>query len=349
MNAFNPNGLGVPNGNYFGLPYTVEEADIVLLSVPWDVTVSYRSGTHKGPKAMIDASVQIDLFDPRVSRAWEIPMGTLPDIEGITVKNRIKRKAAEEVIAAMEQGKEAGTIASTLQEVNDACSQLHKTVYQITDEQLAQGKLVGIVGGDHSVPLGAMEALGKRYSSFGILQIDAHADLRNAYEGFTYSHASIMYNALKIKQVNSLVQVGIRDFCTDEADLIHSSNHIHCFTDEYIHRQKFEGATWQHICGSIIEKLPDCVYISFDIDGLSPDLCPHTGTPVPGGLTFREADYLLHTLAQSGKKIIGFDLCEVAPAKGDEWDAIVGARLLYKLCCYCYLNKFGEYRESTYL
>jgi len=91
----------------------------------------------------------------------------------------------------------------------------------------------------------------------------------------------------------------------------------------------------------ILEKLPYHVYISFDIDGLTPDLCPNTGTPVPGGLTFREADYLLHTLTTSGKKIIGFDLCEVAPSrdKNNEWDANVGARLLYKLCCYSYLSR----------
>jgi len=336
---FNPNSIGIPNGNFFGLPYTVKEADIVLLSVPWDVTTSYRPGTHKGPKAITDASLQIDLFDPLVPNAWEIPIGTLPALQGVGKKNMTVRKVAEEVIDALEQGRDPASYAQALDIVNDACATLHQTVYQTTLAQLAKGKLVGIVGGEHSVPLGLLRALSERYRSFGILHIDAHADLRCAYEGFIYSHASIMYHAIGLPQVRSLVQAGIRDFCQDEAQLIQSKEHIHCFTDEYLRRSIFEGATWRQLCQEIVEKLPDHVYISFDIDGLSPDLCPHTGTPVPGGLSFREADYLLHTLAVSGKKIIGFDLCEVAPEKGDEWDANVGARMLYKLCCYSHLNQ----------
>lgn len=333
---FNPNNIGVANGNYFGLPCTIEEARIVLLSVPWDVTTSYRAGTHKGPQAMIDASLQIDLFDPLVPKAWEIPIGTLPPIKGIAKRNSSMRKAAEEVIAALELGQEA---PQALSMVNDSCTALNKAVYQTARTQLAQGKLVGIVGGEHSVPLGLLQALGESFPSFGILHIDAHADLRSAYEGFLYSHASIMYNAIRLPQVHSLVQVAIRDYCQDEADLIQSSAHIHCFTDELIHRRLFEGSTWNQLCGSIIEQLPDCVYISFDIDGLTPDHCPNTGTPVPGGITFREADYLLYALANSGKRIIGFDLCEVATGKNDEWDANVGARLLYKLCCYTHLSQ----------
>jgi len=335
---FNPNSVAIPNGNYFALPYTADEAEIVLLSVPWDVTTSYRAGTHKGPKAMIDASCQIDLFDPLVPDAWEIRVGTLPAIKGIAKKNTTIRKAAIEVIAALEQEQEPASYARLLSLVNDSCAALNQTIYQTTRAQLAKGKLVGIVGGEHSVPSGLIQALCDHYPSFGILHIDAHADLRCAYEGFLDSHASIMYNAIQLPQITTLVQVGIRDFCQDEADLIQSRDIIHCFTDELIHRHLFEGDTWHQLCTQIIEKLPDHVYISFDIDGLTPDHCPNTGTPVPGGLTFREADYLLHTLATSGKKIIGFDLCEVAPCKSDEWDANVGARLLFKLCCYCYLN-----------
>ena len=340
MTTFNPNELGIPNGNYFGLPYSVEEADIVLLSVPWDVTTSYRPGSHKGPKAMVDASLQIDLFDPLVPNAWEIRIGTLPAIKGVAKKNREVRKAAQEVITALERGEEAAACAEALLVVNDACAALNQTVYQTSRTILQKGKLVGVVGGDHSVPLGLIKALAERCESFGILHIDAHADLRDAYEGFTSSHASIMYNALQLPQVNGLVQVGIRDYCMDEDQLIRSRGDISCFTDEMVRRALFEGGTWRQLCQQVVEKVPDHVYISFDIDGLSPDLCPHTGTPVPGGLSFREADYLLHTLAVSKKKIIGFDLCEVAPGKDDEWDANVGARMLYKLCGYIHMNQF---------
>ena len=338
-NFFNPNTVKVPNGNYFALPYTTEEADIVLLSVPWDVTTSYLPGTHQGPRAMIEASVQIDLFDPLVPHAWEIPIGTLPFIDGMDALNSGARKEAEEVIAAYERGVESASCSSSLQLINNACTEMNRSVYRATIEQIEKGKLVGIVGGEHSVPLGAIEALAQYYPSFGILQIDAHADLRCAYEGFLYSHASIMYNAIALPQIDSLVQVAIRDYCQDEAQIIHSRENIHCFTDEYLRRNLFEGVTWKELCTQIVEKLPNQVYISFDIDGLSPDLCPNTGTPVPGGLTFREADYLLYTLATSGKRIIGFDLCEVAPAAHNEWDANAGARVLYKLCCYSHLNR----------
>jgi agmatinase len=337
--AFNPNSIGIPNGNFFALPYSVEESQVLLLSVPWDVTTSYRSGTHKGPKAMVDASLQIDLYDPMVPNAWEIPIGTLPPMKGVAKKNGAIRKAAQEVITSLEQEAAPASFAHALSQVNEACEALHKTVYQIAHTQIQKGKLVGVVGGEHSVPLGLMQALGNQYESYGILHIDAHADLRCAYEGFHYSHASIMYNAIQLQQVTSLVQVGIRDFCHDEAELIQSRDVIHCFTDGYLHQRLFVGDTWEQLCKEIIEKLPNYVYISFDIDGLTPDHCPNTGTPVPGGLTFREADYLLFVLASSGKRIVGFDLCEVSPGKDNEWDANVGARLLYKLCCYSYFNR----------
>lgn len=177
-----------------------------------------------------------------------------------------------------------------------------------------------------------MHALAEKHAEYGILQIDAHADLRNAYEGFTYSHASIMFNALKLPQVKKLVQVGIRDLCQGEAELVDQSNgRITTFYDYKIKNKLYEGNSWQKQCKKIIAQLPQKVYISFDIDGLDPKLCPATGTPVPGGFEFEEAVYLIKTLVQSGREIIGFDLCEVAPGDS-EWNGNVGARLLYKLC-----------------
>jgi agmatinase len=197
---------------------------------------------------------------------------------------------------------------------------------------MKQGKLVGLVGGDHSIPLGFLRALCEKYDRFGILQIDAHADLRKAYEGFAYSHASIMYNALKVPAVNRLVQVGIRDICEEEEKVMQRAmGRVVTFYDDDIKSQQYEGKTWTSICDEIINTLPDLVYISFDIDGLDPKLCPSTGTPVAGGLEFDQAKYLITKLVHSGRKIIGFDLCEVAPGP-TEWDANVGARMLYHLC-----------------
>lgn len=339
MTKFNPNEPGMANGNFFALPYSIEESEIALIQAPWDVTTSYRPGTHKGPESIIDASVQVDLYDVNVPHAWEVKIGTVPADNSIKKLNKQSRKIAEEVIETLENGGSYEETATLCAKVNEASNKLNSIIYSQAKEQLAKGKLIGVVGGDHSVPLGAIKALGEIYEDFGILHIDAHADLRIAYEGFKYSHASIMYNAInETPQVSQLTQVSVRDFCEAEAGIIDNDPRIRCFTDMEISKNHFEGMSWKKQCDLILSSLPDNVYISFDIDGLSPDYCPNTGTPVPGGMSFRQADYLLLSLAQSGKKIIGFDLCEVSPSKESEWDANVGARLLYKLCIYSKIN-----------
>lgn len=336
MSDFNPNDIGVANGNYFALPYTLEESGIVLVSVPWDVTTSYSAGTSDGPQAIIDASVQVDLFDENIPGAWKTRIGTLPVDKNVVKHNKRVRKIAEHVMEELAAGAEPQTLDKPIGEVNEASAQINEYVKAVSLEFLRKGKIVGVVGGEHSVPLGLIKALGEEYGSFGVLHIDAHADLREAYEGFTYSHASIMYNVLKeVPAVTRLTQVAVRDFCSDEYALMtREDGFVRPFTDSVLSRRKFEGETWNRLCDEIIATLPEQVYISFDIDGLSPEFCPNTGTPVPGGLSFREADYLLQKLVAAGKKIIGFDLCEVAPAREGEWDANVGARILFKLCLY---------------
>jgi agmatinase len=204
-------------------------------------------------------------------------------------------------------------------------------VERLVGEWLDKGKTVGLLGGDHSTPLGFLRALAKRHESFGILHIDAHMDLRIAFEGFTYSHASIMYNALQLPNISTLVQVGIRDFCEEELSVVKANQgRVVVHTDAEIQRASFEGETWKKRCDAILSALPEKVYISFDIDGLDPTLCPNTGTPVPGGLGFQQATYLLSRLKDT-KQVIGFDLVEVAPGD-DDWNGNVGARLLYHLC-----------------
>lgn len=201
-----------------------------------------------------------------------------------------------------------------------------------TKQLLKEGKAVAVLGGDHSTPLGFIQALCEQVDRFGILQIDAHADLRRAYEGFTYSHASIMYNALKMPGVSRLVQLGVRDFCEEEKNNIQRGvGRIVPFYDEDIKAALFEGKSWDKLCAEIIKQLPANVYISFDVDGLDPKLCPNTGTPVAGGFEYQQMVYLLKKIVLSGRRIIGFDLCEVAPGK-DDWDANVGARILFQLC-----------------
>jgi agmatinase len=335
--SFNPNAAAVANGNYFGLPYRVEEAPVVIVSVPWDVTTSYRPGTARAPEAIIDASSQLDFYDFDVQEAWKIGIGTLPvDVE-IEALNDATRPLAERVIAQLERGGDPAEVAQELDKVNEASLILKHKVYQCTSELLKKGKLVGLVGGEHSVPFGFIQALSECQPEFGILHIDAHADLREAYEGFTYSHASIMYNVLKLKGVTKLVQVAVRDECEDEINLVSANDQIVQYNDYLLSSAEFEGESWGKQCMKIISKLPERVYVSFDIDGLSPELCPNTGTPVPGGLSFQKAVYLLLKLVESGRRIIGFDVCEVAPGD-DDWDANVGARIIYKLCNLMHLS-----------
>ena len=176
------------------------------------------------------------------------------------------------------------------------------------------------------------EAIAEKYPEFGILQIDAHFDLRKGYEGFTYSHASIMYNALnEIPAISKLVQVGIRDYSQVEWDYLQNTSKVVSYFSNDLKEQLFEGTSWKEISAGIVDQLPQHVYLSFDIDGLDPKLCPNTGTPVLGGLEIEQVYYLLKKIIASGRKLIGFDLSEVGVGESD-WDANVGARILWKLC-----------------
>ena len=334
---FDPDDVSVSNGCYYALPYTCDQSDLLLLSVPWDVTASYGGGASSGPDAMIEASEQIDLYDYHFGDIYRRGIATLPIDETILEESRVYRNDARKVMAHLSEGGAVkGETARRIARINAASAALNEKIYRMTFEYMSEGKIVGLVGGDHSTPLGYMRAVGERHGPFGILHIDAHADLREAYEGFTYSHASIMYNALReVGGLERLTQVAVRDYCRAEADLMERDERVVTFFDADMAAQRMCGTTWQDICRRIVSTLPQKVYVSFDIDGLSPDNCPSTGTPVPGGLSFNEAVFLIDSLVSSGRTIVGFDLCEVAPdgSNGDNmWDANVGARMLYKLC-----------------
>ncbi len=334
IDSINPNEIGV-NGKLFGLPYSENQAEVVLIPAPWEVTVSYDAGTVDGPRVILDASSQVDLFVREIPNAWQMGIHMLPIEKALADENNRYRDLASQHITLLEQEEPAiDSLEMKVipQTINEVCEKFNIYIKSKADKLLDNGKIVGVVGGDHSSPLGLIRALNDRYDEIGILQIDAHADLRKSYQGFTYSHASIMYNALKCKNVSKLVQVGVRDCCEQEAQLISSSGkRIITFFDDEIKEAQYLGNQWGKLSKKIIDQLPEHVYVSFDIDGLDPKLCPNTGTPVPGGLDFQEAAYLVKALVKSGKKIIGFDLCEVAPGS-DDWDGNVGARMLYHLC-----------------
>ncbi|OEK01065.1 agmatinase [Roseivirga sp. 4D4] len=332
INDFDPNSVGV-KGTLFGLPYTTENAQIVVIPIPWDVTVSYNAGAAQGPKAILEASTQIDYEVPGIPNAWKlgVAMAEIPEVwESLGRSLRVKSEIYIEWLEAGSDEALKDEMDERLAQINAECTQLMRYVEQETEYWRQQGKMTILLGGDHSTPLGHMLACAKE-GEFGILQIDAHADLRKAYEGFDYSHASIMFNALQSSKINKLVQVGVRDYCEEEKNYIDASDkRVVTFFDQDIKEAQYKGKTWSEQCTEIIKELPDKVYISFDIDGLDPKLCPNTGTPVPGGLELDQVNYLIKEVVKSGRKIVGADLTEVSPGI-DEWDANVGARALYRL------------------
>jgi len=306
--------------------------------VPWEATVSYGAGTAEGPAAILQASRQVDLLDREMGRPYEAGIAMLPIAEEVRAWSDEARERARPVIEA---GGPAGdpALGQAAEDVNALGERLNRWVYEQAARWLEAGKLVGVVGGDHSAPFGAIRAVAEKHPGLGILHVDAHPDLRQAYQGFRWSHASIMYNVWQeVAAVARIVQVGIRDYSDFEDALLFENpgNRLRVFFDPDLRRQLLDGVTWNHLARRIVAELPREVYVSFDIDGLDPSLCPHTGTPVPGGLSFAEATALLRMLAESGRRIVGFDLSEVAPDPGGrtQWDGNVGARVLYKLIGY---------------
>ncbi len=336
LSKFDPNSVGNPNNNIFGLPFSEEDARLVIVPVPWEVTVSYRAGTARGPEHIFKASLQVDLFDPEYRDAWKQGYYMRDCDKKVLMKSDYLRREAELYINYISEGEDVNDnkfMCKTLKEVNAGALFLNNWVYEQTKDLLEAGKLVALLGGDHSTPLGFYKAIAEKHGDFGILQIDAHCDLRTAYEDFKYSHASVMYNALaEIPQLQKLVQIGIRDYCEEEFEFIqHNKDREETFFDKDIREALYEGITWQTIVDRMIQDLPQKVYISFDIDGLDPKLCPNTGTPVQGGFETEQIFYLFKKLMQSGRQLIGFDLNEVGVSQ-DEWDENVGARCLFKLC-----------------
>ena len=334
---FDPNGVGIANGNIFGFPVAEENADIVIIPVPWDATASYGKGTSDGPKAILDASTQLDFYHPQLPEAWNTQVFMTPISEEIKQINDQMCIDTIQYIAFLEEGgelEENSPFHEVLETVNATSDLLRNNLKERATKLLADNKIVAVLGGEHSTPLGLMEALNDQGQTFGILQIDAHADLREAYEGFHQSHASIMYNVLQsCNNLQKLVQVGIRDIAHSEVLLSVSDPRIKTFYDWDLKKGQFEGQTWKEQVSMILNELPERVYISFDIDGLLPSLCPNTGTPVVGGFELEQINYLFFQLVESGRKIIGFDLNEVSPGNTGDWDANVGARALWNLVC----------------
>lgn len=348
--SFDPNAPAVAGSGLFGLPTTPEEAAIHCLPVPWEATTSYGGGTAGGPAAILQASWQVDLFDLQVDRPYRPGIVMLPPDDRVDRWNAEARPLARQVIELGGAIGQTPALVAARARVNALSAQVNEYVEAETAAILNAGRIPGIVGGDHSTPLGAIRAAAERYPGLGVLQIDAHLDLRLAYEGFTWSHASISRNIVDgVDGVGSLVQVGIRDFCEEELECVtRHRDRVRVHYDADLAARRFRGESWATLVQEMVSPLPREVWVTFDIDGLDPKLCPSTGTPVPGGMEFAEAAYLVAAVARSGRRIVGFDLNEVAPSGSgaDEWDANVGARMLYQLCAWTLVSQ-GRAQERV--
>ena len=319
----------------FGCSPSPGETKVTIVGVPWEPTVSYGRGCSQTPSAIVPVSHQLDLFEPFLQRDFGEET-TLVPLEGDwETANRRCIQLAEPIIE--QGGRLDAQLERNLEEINRTSAALNQALNRQVDTLLAAGQIVGVLGGDHASPFGTIQAHAKHFPGMGILHVDAHHDLRKAYEGFVYSHASIMFNILEQVSFNGpLVSVGIRDFSTQEWRLAQDHPKVITHYDRDISTALLAGTPWADRAAAILDPLPEHVYVSFDIDGLNPNLCPNTGTPVPGGLQFQQATYLLEQIALSGRQLVGFDLCEVSPGQ-DDWDLNVGSRILHKLAAVsCY-------------
>jgi agmatinase len=338
---FDPDAAAGESSGIYGLPFTPEDSRVVVVPVPFEATTSYGGGTSKGPAAVLEASRQVDLFDHETGRPYAAGIAMLDVPKNVLRWNREAKTLAAAVI---EKGGvvDKKTLAAATK-VNAYGERVNAWVYEQARALLDAGKMPVILGGDHAVPFGAIRAYDERYPGLGILHLDAHADLREAYEGFTWSHASIFHNVMtRLGGVRKLVQVGVRDLGQAERAMIDASKRrIVTFYDADLAARKDDGVPFAKIADEIVAALPKNIYLSWDIDGLDPTLCPGTGTPVPGGLSWNEAIGLLRAIQRSGKRIVGLDLCEVSPGE-TEWDANVGARLLYKMIGFALLTQNAD-------
>lgn len=322
----------------FGVKTTFDEADLILIPVPWEVTSSYGKGTSTGPELIRKASSQLDFFNSDFNCSYNHKIHFENTDTLIKSLNKTAGSWANEIQKNWKEDKVLNKREKVLSEkVNQACQSVLDWIYEQSSKVFQADKISALVGGEHSISEGLIRLIGEKYKEkYGILHIDAHADLRVSYQGFKYSHASVMHNVLNLAfPPKKLIQIGVRDFCEQEYRQIKKNSRIECFFDKEIFSRLFSGENWSDICKQIIEQLPFHIYISLDVDGLSWNYAPGTGTPVPGGLSFRQVLHLFSEIKRQKKKLIAFDLVETsAGTKSNafsEWNGNVSARLIYYL------------------
>ncbi|MCX8112831.1 MAG: arginase family protein [Bacteroidia bacterium] len=286
----------------YGRQTAWEQASLALIAVPWEGGVSFRRGTAQAPELIRRVSAHIDyhrsecLALEEVGLAWEEPP--------VGFSSRANKDSVYE-------------------------SEVLPFVREKVKAALSTQKAFGIIGGDHSVPLGAHLALGTT-EPYGVLHIDAHADLRASYDGMVYSHATILYHLSQLPFIERIVAVGIRDWAREEAEYARALYpRLVVYEMRRLAQSLFRGRPFTETVSEIVSLLPSRVYVSVDIDALDVGYTPHTGTPVPGGLRYEELFFILEAIPRSGRTLIGFDVCETG---GAELDAVVAAHLIYRIC-----------------
>lgn len=344
MQHFDPNGAAQTDSGLIGLPFTTDEAALVVVPVPWDATSSRLQGSAASANTIVEASKYVELYDTEFKNIVYTSGISLADApEGIAAANEEAKRLASPLLWKGSIGNDPA-LQEDAMALNTLCEQMNASVEQSITGILNRGKIAVPLGGEHSVSLGSIRAYLQKYPAMGVLQIDAHCDLREVFEGCTYSHGSVMHNVLRATELPSLVQAGVRGICEAEWRRTQGDERVRTFFDRDLAQRLARGENWQTICKEIAGALPQEVYVSLDVDGLLPSLFPHTGTPVPGGLSFRDVQVLLQTIVESGKRIVGFDLVEIIAPSWKDVDANNGAYLLYQLAGWCLRSTLLQHR-----
>lgn len=290
--------------NYAGIPdefAQLEKSKVVLIPVPYDGTSTWGKGADKGPEALLEASENMELYD--------IETGTEVYQQGVYVAEEVAELSSPEAMVA--------------------------SVHKRTKEYIKRNKFVTLVGGEHSISIGSIRAFNECFDNLTVLHIDAHADLRESYDGTPYNHACAVYEA---SQSTNLVQVGIRSMDAIEMTLMDTEKTFFAHemvADEY----------WMD---KVVELLTDNVFITFDLDALDPSILPSTGTPEPGGLLWYETLEFLKQVFEE-KNVVGFDLVELCPNEHDRSSNFLAAKLYYKMLGYKFMNEdIGDEYDNTF-
>ncbi len=329
---FNPSEMYYSeDSTIFGLPHTEENTELIIIPVPWDLTCSFRRGTAKAYEKIYEFSFQIDLYNAETPDKWQKGIFLAKPNETIVKLNEELKPKVDLLREKLYKNIQAPELS---REINTANEKAFAELQEQIRKYVQKNKKIALLGGEHSITYNAVKVLAESHKEFSIVQIDAHADLRNSYETLKYSHASVMNNILSIPEVKKIVNLGVRDYSHEEAERIKNDVRLYAPDFKAIRYELLAGESWKNVVEKFLQNIPtEDVYITFDIDGLDVPYCSGTGTPVPNGLTFAEALFFLREIAKH-KNIIGFDLCEVAASDGNDLNYIIATHLLYKLCLF---------------